>query len=80
MTLLDKLKGLFGRVTNNPHVQKLEHSLARVKPYSRESPNDTSKRRGILSTLDLTSLGVGSCGVGRTIRPKSYTDGIPAGV
>ena len=59
-----QIKDLYNSIWQNPHVVKLETNLSRIKPYNRSGKNSSSSKRraGILSTLDLTSLGVGSCG------------------
>ena len=57
---MDAIKNLYGSIWRNPQIVKLETNLSRIKPYNRQS--NKKRRAGILSTLDLTSLGVGSCG------------------
>ena len=53
------------KLSNFPIIKSIEDSLGRKRPYnktisSKNQSNPTRKR--VLSTLDLTSLGVGSCG------------------
>lgn len=54
---------LFDKLSSIPLVQSLTDSLGRKRPYDKNANiMDQKTRNKVLSTMDLTSLGVGSCG------------------